>query len=121
MRGIKVRIYPNREQRKQIEQSFGSARLVFNKALALKIDRYQKFKETISTHEISKMLTFWKQTDELSFLKSANAQGLQQSLRHLDNAFKKFFKEKAGFPKFKKSMKINRTLSREVYLLQITK
>lgn len=48
------------------------------------------------------MLTFWKQTEELGFLKDANAQGLQQSLRHLDKAYKNFFREKRGYPNFKK-------------------
>ena len=48
------------------------------------------------------MITFWKKTEEMSFLKDANAQSLQQTLRHLDSAYKKFFKEKKGFPTFKK-------------------
>jgi len=102
MRAIKVRIYPNKSQVEAINKSFGCARFVYNQALALKINRYQNFKENISTVEISKMITFWKKTEERGWLKEANAQGLQQALRHLDCAYKKFFKEKKGFPKFKK-------------------
>lgn len=102
MRAIKVRIYPNRKQLEMIHKSFGCARFVYNQALALKINRYQKFKENISIIEISKMVTFWKKTKEREWLKEANAQGLQQALRHLDCAYNKFFKEKKGFPKFKK-------------------
>ena len=48
------------------------------------------------------MVTFWKKTEEMSFLKEASSQSLQQTLRHLDSAYKKFFKEKKGFPTFKK-------------------
>jgi putative transposase len=102
MRAIKVRIYPKREQIKHIEQSFGCARLVYNKALAFKKDRYDQHGDSIGFLELSKILTFWKRTEELSFLKNSNAQGLQQSLRHLESAYKKFFKEGKGFPKFKK-------------------
>lgn len=102
MRAIKMRIYPNNNQKKQLNQSFGCTRFVYNRALYLKRKRWEDYKENLSINEISKMLTFWKKTDELSFLKEANAQGLQQTLRHLDSAYKKFFKEKKGYPKFKK-------------------
>lgn len=102
MRAIKVRIYPNKPQLEMIHKSFGCARFVYNQALALKIDRYEKFKEYIPIVEISKMITFWKKTEEREWLKEANAQSLQQALRHLDSAYAKFFKEKKGFPKFKK-------------------
>jgi len=102
MRALKIRVYPTQEQTKQLNISFGCARFVYNQALALKINRWEEYKENLSIIEISKMLTFWKKTDERAFLKDANAQGLQQSLRHLDSAYRKFFKEKKGFPKFKK-------------------
>ncbi|MCL5459716.1 hypothetical protein M3M33_13860, partial [Loigolactobacillus coryniformis] len=35
------------------------------------------------------------------WLAEVNAQSLQQSLRHLDAAYTRFFREKKGFPKFK--------------------
>ena len=102
MRAIKVRIYPNNQQELMINKSLGCVRFVYNRALALKKSRYDAHKDNLSTIEISKMITFWKTTEELSFLKEANAQSLQQALRHLDSAYKKFFKEKKGFPTFKK-------------------
>ncbi|WP_417281203.1 RNA-guided endonuclease TnpB family protein [Clostridioides difficile] len=44
---------------------------------------------------------------ELKWLKEPDKFSLQNALKDLDNAYKKFFKEKSGFPKFK-SKKINR-------------
>ena len=38
---------------------------------------------------------------ELTWLKEVDSTALQSSLRDLDNAYKKFFKEQKGFPKFK--------------------
>jgi putative transposase len=38
---------------------------------------------------------------EHEWLKDVNSQSLQGATLHLDNAFTKFFREKAGFPKFK--------------------
>ena len=102
MRAIKVRIYPNDQQELMINKSLGCVRFIYNRALALKKSRYETYKDNLSTLEISKMITFWKKTEEMSFLKDANAQSLQQTLRHLDSAYKKFFKEKKGFPTFKK-------------------
>ncbi|MCC8014264.1 MAG: transposase [Eubacterium sp.] len=43
-----------------------------------------------------------KKTDSFTFLKEVDSIALQQSLRHLDTAFKNFFNNpKTGFPKFK--------------------
>lgn len=39
--------------------------------------------------------------------KSVNADVLQQALRHLDNAFSRFFQGKSGFPKFKTRSNFN--------------
>ncbi len=101
MKAIKVRIYPNNHQIGLLNNNFGSVRYIWNKALALKKNRYDNFGDDLGTFEISKMITFWKKTEELSWLKKADSQSLQQELRHLDSAYKKFFKG-SGFPKFKK-------------------
>lgn len=45
--------------------------------------------------------------DELEWLAEVDSTALQSSLKDLDNAYKKFFKEHAGYPKFK-SKKDNR-------------
>ena len=102
MRAIKVRVYPSKQQELMINKSFGCVRFVYNRALALKKSRYESHGDNLIITEISKMVTFWKTTKELSFLKEANAQSLQQTLRHLDIAYKNFFKNKKGFPAFKK-------------------
>ena len=39
--------------------------------------------------------------DELKWLTEVDSTALQSSLKDLDNAYKKFFKEHAGYPKFK--------------------
>lgn len=42
-KGIKFRIYPNREQENLINQTLGCCRLIYNKGLAIKI--LQKMRE----------------------------------------------------------------------------
>ena len=54
-------------------------------------------------HKQSASLTKAKKTN--AFLKSGNAQGMQQTLRKLDRAFKDMKSKGLGFPRYKKRMK----------------
>ena len=104
-KAYKFRIYPNKKQQELINKTFGCCRFVYNKYLAKKIDVYKNNKETFTYKQCSSDLTNLKK--ELKWLKEPDKFSLQNALKDLDNAYKKFFKEKAGFPKFK-SKKINR-------------
>ncbi|WP_447513685.1 helix-turn-helix domain-containing protein, partial [Clostridioides difficile] len=86
-------------------KTFGCCRFVYNKYLAKRIDVYKNNKETFTYKQCSSDLTNLKK--ELKWLKEPDKFSLQNALKDLDNAYKKFFKEKTGFPKFK-SKKINR-------------
>jgi putative transposase len=98
-KGFKFRIYPNNEQEEFLNKHFGATRFIYNYSLDLKIKTYQKDKKSISYFDITKLLPKLKKKYE--WLKEINSQSLQMSIRNLDNAFTKFFKEKKGFPKFK--------------------
>ena len=112
-KGVKFRIYPNKQQKNLINQTFGCARLVYNKALALRIKGYEE-DEKVNYSKTSLMLTELKTTEEFSFLKDVDSIALQQSLRDLDRAYVNFFSKRAGFPKFKskkENFKSYRTLN----------
>ena len=51
--------------------------------------------------ELKKLLPILKKEQETSFLKEVNSLSLQAAIINLDKAYKRFFKEKKGFPKFK--------------------
>ncbi|MCI0985838.1 IS200/IS605 family element RNA-guided endonuclease TnpB [Clostridioides difficile] len=104
-KAYKFRLYPNKKQQELINKTFGCCRFVYNKYLAKRIDVYKNDKETFTYKQCSSDLTNLKK--ELNWLKEPDKFSLQNALKDLDNAYKKFFKEKAGFPKFK-SKKINR-------------
>ena len=53
-------LMPNAQQRRQMSRFAGCARHVYNKALALKKERYEK-KEQASRFQLDKMLVPWKQ------------------------------------------------------------
>jgi putative transposase len=100
-KAFQYRISPNADQQDKIAQQFGSCRFVYNWALNKKIEAYQTEQKTLSCFELTKQLTQLKKQEGYSWLKDVDSQALQMSLRNLDNAFTKFFREKAGFPKFK--------------------
>ena len=99
------RIYPNKKQREIIAKTFGCCRFVYNKYLAKRIEVYEKDKKTFSYVQCANDMK--KLKSELEWLKEVDSTALQSSLKDLDSAYKKFFKEHAGYPKFK-SKKTNR-------------
>lgn len=60
---------------------------------------YEANKETFSYVQCSKDMTQLK--SELKWLKEVDSTALQSSLKDLDMAYQKFFKEHIGYPKFK--------------------
>ena len=55
-KGIKFRIYPNREQRNLINKTFGCCRLIYNRGLAMRNEAYENGKK-IGYSQTSAMLT----------------------------------------------------------------
>ena len=98
-KAYKYRIYPNEKQKEIIAKTFGCCRFVYNKYLAQRIELYQTSKESLSYVKCAKAMSELK--DELEWLTEVDSTALQSSLKDLDNAYKKFFKEHAGFPNFK--------------------
>ena len=87
---------------------FGCVRVVWNDALA-----FCKSSEKLPGYsKLSAMLTQSKKTEERQWLKEVSSVPLQQSIRHLDVAYRNFFKsrtgkhkgKKFGLPKFKKKI-----------------
>lgn len=111
-RAYKFRAYPNKNQEILIKKTFGCCRFIYNNYLSKKIELYDTDKKYLSYSESSSDLTNLKK--ELEWLKEPDKFSLQNTLKDLEVAFKKFFKEKTGFPKFK-SKKTNRFSYRTNY------
>lgn len=98
-KAYKYRIYPNKQQKEIIAKTFGCCRFIYNKYLALRIDKYKELKESVSYVQCANDMKQLK--TELEWLKEVDSTSLQSSLRDLDMAYQKFFKEHSGYPKFK--------------------
>ena len=98
-KSYKYRIYPNKKQKEIIAKTFGCCRFVYNKYLAKRIEIYEQDKKTFSYVQCANDMK--KLKSELEWLKEVDSTALQSSLKDLDMAYKKFFKEHSGYPKFK--------------------
>ena len=101
LKTYKYRIYPTKEQEDLFLKHFNNVRFIYNWGLEKKIKEYEQNNKSLSYFNLAKELTVLKQNKQYSWLYEVANSSLQQSLRHLDNAFTKFFREKKGFPKFK--------------------
>jgi putative transposase len=109
-RAYKVELDLNNKQRTKFLQHAGTARFVWNWALARRIEEYQLTGRSSNSIEQHRQLNLLKKTPELSWLYDVSKCAPQEVLRNLDQAYQNFFrrvknKENPGFPKFKKRSK----------------
>ena len=99
LKAIKIRLYPNLDQQIYINKLLGTSRFIYNQCLNYKITEYQSTKKSTSLGETGKFLTSLKSSNE--WIKDSHSKVLQQQLINLDRAYKNFFKNGSGFPKYK--------------------
>lgn len=107
-KGIKFRVYPNKEQQNLINRTLGCCRLVYNKGLVMRNDGF-KNGDKVNYTKTSAMLTNLKTLEEFSFLSDVDSIALQQTLRDLDRSFVNFFEKRAKHPKFKSKHQNNQS------------
>ena len=98
-KAYRYRIYPNKQQEELIQKTFGCVRFVYNYYLNKRKVLYETEKVSFTYNMCSKDLTSLKK--ENGWLKEPDKDSLQKSLKDLDIAYQKFFREHTGYPKFK--------------------
>jgi putative transposase len=97
----RFRMRPNVAQGQALMRLAGARRWVWNWALDRCKVHYAEHGKTLSAKSLSAELTALKQRPETAWLKEADSQALQQTLKDLDRAFRNFFEKRARFPRFK--------------------
>lgn len=100
LKAYKYRIYPNNEQKVQIAKTFGCCRFVYNHTLAYRKEKYEKEKKSVSKTDCNNYCNR-ELKKEYEWLKEADKFALTNAIYNMDSAYRKFFKEHAGYPKFK--------------------
>ncbi|MEU5568319.1 RNA-guided endonuclease InsQ/TnpB family protein [Streptomyces coeruleorubidus] len=91
------RAYPDASQRRALAGAFGCARVVWNDCLRDRKEAHAAGLPYVKSGDLSKLrITQAKRTEERAWLADVSAVILQQSLRDLDSAYKKFFDSLEG-------------------------
>jgi putative transposase len=99
---FKYELIPTGEQERAMRRFAGSCRFVFNKALALQKERYERGEKRLGYAVLCKLLTGWRNGEEAPWLAYSPTHPLQQALKDLERAYTNFFARRANFPRFKK-------------------
>jgi putative transposase len=91
-KGFKFRVYPNGEQRGKLAVQFGHARFVYNYYLNLRNETYAETGKSPNYYGTANDLPRLKSDPKFVWLRDADSQVLQQSLRDLQTAFDNFFR-----------------------------
>ena len=97
----RCRAYPDEAQQQVLARTFGCVRVVWNRTLAARHERYATEGKSTSYTETDRALTAMKKTADLAFLNEVSSVPLQQALRHQHQAFAAFFDGRARYPRFK--------------------
>ncbi|MDX5297922.1 MAG: transposase, partial [Gammaproteobacteria bacterium] len=102
LQAFKYALMPDGQQERQMRRFAGSCRFVYNKALALQKERYERGESKLGYTGLCQQLTSWKQDVAWAWLAETPSQALQQSLKDLERAYANFFAKRADLPHFKK-------------------
>ena len=102
LRAVKIRLYPNKTQEQTLNKVLGCYRFVYNQMLAQKQNAYKTDKTNLKVTDLSKWFHGTLLKDEqYAWLKEQNTKVMKQAIRQMDGAYRNFFKQHNGFPKFK--------------------
>lgn len=113
-KAYKYRIYPDNQQRIQLAKTFGCVRFVYNQALAYRKTTYETEQKSLSktdcnnwcNRELKPQYDWLREVDKFAFT---------NAIYNMDTAYQKFFKEGAGYPRFK-----SKHSSRQAYTASMT-
>lgn len=102
LQAFRYELRPDGKQASHMRRFAGSRRFVYNRALALQKERYERGEKKLNYAQLCRELTAWRNSAETPWLAEAPVHVLQQSLRDLDRAYTNFFQGRADFPRFHK-------------------
>ena len=106
---VKLRIYPNKSQIKIINGTLGCCRYIYNKYIESNIESYKKDKKFITGYDFDKYMNYLKTNNkDYEWIKKYSTKAVKDTLRNAEKSFKRFFKNKKGFPKFKSRKRIHK-------------
>lgn len=100
MKTYKTKLQLNNKQRTQLFRNVGVARFAYNLTIEIEKNNYESGKQFLSDCDVRKLITQRKQ-DDLAWLYDYDCDIVKQAVKDAVKAYKTFFKNKKGKPKFK--------------------
>ena len=101
IKGVKLRLYPNKQQQAQLWQMFGNDRRVWNLMLDMAKQRYQNNPSSHFVNEYGMNYLLKQLKQEYPYLKNSDATSFLVVNHNLVQAFKMLFKHRGGYSRFK--------------------
>lgn len=109
IKGIKIRLYPNKTQQEQLTNNFGSVRLLWNQMLAMQNERYSNGGSYVGRFAMNNIIPALKK--EYPWLEKVESTSLQNVNNDLDKAFKNLFEKRARKPRFKRKSDLSQSFT----------
>jgi putative transposase len=93
---------PTGNQRQQMCKIAGCCRFVFNRALAIQMERGSLGEAELDYESLCQRMIEWRRAPESNWLAEAPVGALQQALRNLERAFVRYRARQARYPTFKR-------------------
>ena len=101
IKGIKLRLYPNKVQQNQLLQMFGNDRKVWNLMLDMAKERYKNNPNSHFVNEYGMNYLVKQLKQEYPYLKASDSSSFLVVNHNLAQSFKMLFKHQGGYPRFK--------------------
>jgi putative transposase len=101
IKGIKVKLYPTKEQETLMWKSAGVMRFAYNWALGFFETYYKLYGKSVSVGTMRKHFTKIRNSNKYPWLKEVSSEIPQQAIKDFDDARSKFFKKVAKYPRHK--------------------
>lgn len=101
-RADEFRLEPTLEDLGRLQKFVGCRRWVWNRALALQLERLEQHQTLLTYVELAKHLTAWRHDPATEWLSEGPVHTQQSTLRDLDRAFQRWRKGTSRRPRFKK-------------------
>ena len=101
VKAFKVMLVPNKRQMTRLFQFAGTARFAYNWELQKEREAYKAGEKFISGYDLTKKFTVLRNSAEYSWLKTISSKVTSKAVIDCTDAFIKFFKKQARYPRFK--------------------
>lgn len=118
---IKVQLIPNNKQKTRMFQMASVSRFAYNWAIAREKENHNNGNKFLNDYELRKEFTQLKSREEYKWLNNYSNNITKQAIKDACKAYKRFFDNLSGYPKFKSKKKSKPSFFQDNIKIKFTK